>query len=317
RELAASRVPSQGGAPVPAGDGLRGEAWSAGTPWLGWWRGPAPADGMGLGGHWPGARRPAVGMAVAELCSGVAIAALWAANPLLMLAAVPPALLLASSLPPDELLAAARTDPKTGLANAVWWREVAEAELARSLRAGRPLSVLLVDIDHFKRVNDRHGHLFGDTVLVAVADALRAATRPWDLVGRFGGEEFVVLLTDVDLPTAADVAERIRRQVAAVRCPLDAPSPLGPGVGDDGDGEAVGVTVSVGAAACEPGAGLASALGRADAALYRAKAAGRDRVHLALADPAGATVPAAQAAVDGPPVQDGACSVPTQVTQAD
>ncbi|WP_232304084.1 GGDEF domain-containing protein [Pseudofrankia sp. DC12] len=241
---------------------LPGSAWH-------WWPRGERARTTAPGGVLPSA---GAALGVTELCGAVAVAALWATNPLLMLAAAPPALLLARSLPPDELLAAARTDPKTGLANVTWWRQVADAELIRARRAGRPLSVLLVDIDHFKQVNDRHGHLFGDTVLVAVAEALRAATRPWDLVGRFGGEEFVVLLAEVDLVTAAEIAERIRRQVAAARCPLDLTAL---------DGDAVSVTVSVGAAVCEHSAGLAEALEAADAALYRAKAAGRNRIRVA------------------------------------
>jgi diguanylate cyclase (GGDEF)-like protein len=229
----------------------------------------APRRPAWPGHDWGSLTRVGTGpLRAAELCAAVAVATLWSANPLLMLAAAPPSLLLARSLPPDDLLAAARTDPKTRLANAGWWREVAEAHLVRAHRSGEPLSVLLVDIDHFKQVNDRHGHLFGDTVLVAVADALRDATRPWDLVGRFGGEEFVVLLADVDLPTAADVAERIRLHVAGVRCPLDG-----------AEGQGVSVTVSVGAAECA--ASLADALKAADTALYRAKANGRNRVELA------------------------------------
>ncbi|MBL7498913.1 GGDEF domain-containing protein [Frankia sp. CNm7] len=257
---------------------------------------PSPTAG-------PGGRSPlpaGAGPEAVALCCAVAVATLWAANPLLMITVVPPALVLVRSLPPEELLAAARTDPKTGLANAAWWREVADAELARTRRAGRPLSVLLVDIDHFKQVNDRHGHLFGDTVLVAVADALRAATRPWDLVGRFGGEEFVVLLADVDLPAAAEIAERIRARVAATRCPL------GP-LAAPGGPSAVGVTVSIGAATCPAAVGLADALEAADAALYQAKNAGRDRVRLAaersvadraVTDPAPPPVPAQTAQPD-------------------
>jgi diguanylate cyclase (GGDEF)-like protein len=251
-------------------------------------------------------RAPRLGTALtrtAELCGAVAVAVLWAANPLLMLAVVPPVLLLVRSLPPEELLAAARTDAKTGLANVTFWREVADAELARARRAGRPLSVLLVDIDHFKQVNDQHGHLFGDTVLVAVADALRAATRPWDLVGRFGGEEFVVLLAEVDLATAAEIAERIRGQVAAIRCPLDLAGP---------EGGAVSVTVSVGAAVCAPAAGLPDALEAADAALYRAKAEGRDRVRLA-----GMVAPEAAPDRLGHPEALGHPAVPAQAVQPD
>jgi diguanylate cyclase (GGDEF)-like protein len=258
----------------------------------GWRRGSLGVPAARADGLSPGTTL----LVTAELCAAVTVATLWTTNPLLVLAAVPPVLLLARSLPPEELLAAARTDPKTGLANASWWRQVADAELARARRAGRPLSVLLVDIDHFKRVNDRYGHLFGDAVLVAVAEALRAATRPWDLVGRFGGEEFVVLLADVDLPTAAEIAERIRRQVAAARCPLDRPHL---------DGGAVGVTVSIGVAVCEPPAGLPESLEAADAALYRAKAEGRDRV--------GVAGPATAVAV----VEAGAAPVAAQAARSD
>ncbi|MBX6390592.1 MAG: GGDEF domain-containing protein [Frankia sp.] len=233
----------------------------------------------------------AVAVEAAELCSGATVATLWALNPLLMVVAAPPALLLQRGLRHDELLTAARTDAKTRLANAIWWRQVAEQAYARAERTRRPMSVLLVDIDHFKQINDRYGHLFGDTVLLAVVDALRAATRQGDLVGRFGGEEFVVALADVGLDTAAEVAERIRQEVAAIGCPL-------PGQGE------VRVTVSVGVATCQPPGGVAGALEAADAALYAAKAAGRNRVRLATA-----TAPAGTAA-DG--TASGAPRVPAQ-----
>lgn len=205
----------------------------------------------------------------AEICSSIVVAVLWAANPLLMLAITPPVLLLQRSLLHAELLHAARSDAKTRLANPAYWRQVAEREINRACQVGRPLSVLLVDIDHFKRVNDRFGHLIGDVILIAVADALRAATRPRDLVGRFGGEEFVVLLTEVELENAADVAERIRRQVAGTHCRLEGRPPLS-------------VTVSVGVATHHgPRGDLAGLIARADSALYRAKADGRNRVRLA------------------------------------
>ncbi|WP_322761721.1 GGDEF domain-containing protein [Frankia sp. Cr2] len=216
-----------------------------------------------------------------EMCSAIVIAVLWTAHPLLMLAATPPALLLQRGLLHAELLAAARTDAKTRLASPAYWREVAEREATRVRRAGRPMSVLIVDIDHFKRVNDQFGHLTGDVVLAAVADALRAATRPRDLVGRFGGEEFVVLLCEVDLDNAAHAAERIRRQVAGMRCRVD---------GRSAGAVIVSVTVSVGVAtASGTEVDLPILLETADAALYRAKADGRNRVRLAARVPAART----------------------------
>jgi diguanylate cyclase (GGDEF)-like protein len=213
----------------------------------------------------------AIAAAVTEVCSAIVVAVLWTANPLLLLAAAPPALLLQQRGPMHaDLLYAARTDAKTRLANAAYWREVAEREIVRSRRDGRPLSVLLLDIDHFKKVNDSHGHLTGDAVLLSVAETIRAATRPRDLAGRFGGEEFVVLLSGVDLAAAGDVAERVRGQIADLRCRVEGRPPIA-------------VTVSVGVAAVgHRHTDLSAVLAAADAALYRAKAAGRDRVRLAV-----------------------------------
>ncbi|SNQ50858.1 conserved membrane hypothetical protein [Frankia canadensis] len=222
-------------------------------------------------------RHEAVPARAAEICTSIIVAVLWAASPLLILAVAPPMLLLQRSLVHTDLLHAARTDAKTRLANPAYWRQVAEREFGRVGRDGRPLSVLLVDIDHFKRVNDRFGHLVGDVILVAVADALRAATRPRDLVGRFGGEEFVVLLSEIGRDNALDVAERIRRQVAGTRC------------GQVDGGPPLSVTVSVGVATHHGAPGdLSALLARADSALYRAKADGRNRVR--LADPVYAPV---------------------------
>ncbi|WP_248840786.1 GGDEF domain-containing protein [Frankia sp. AgKG'84/4] len=218
-------------------------------------------------------RHEALPARIAELCSSVIVAVLWAASPLLLLAVPPPMLALQRSLVHTDLLHAARSDAKTRLANPAYWRQVAERELGRVGRSRRPMSVLLVDIDHFKRVNDRFGHLVGDIILLAVADTLRGMTRPRDLVGRFGGEEFVVLLSEVGGEHALDVAEQIRRQVARTRCRLDGHPPLS-------------VTVSVGVATHThhgPPSDLATLLARADNALYSAKADGRNRV--AFAEP--------------------------------
>jgi diguanylate cyclase (GGDEF)-like protein len=125
----------------------------------------------------------------------------------------------------------------------------------------------MIDIDFFKRVNDAYGHQVGDAVLRSVTDRIRVLLRAGDVVGRWGGEEFLVLLADADRDGAAEVAERIRMSIA--RSPLDA-----------GNGYGVPVTVSIGVAV-DPAPGVSELnelVGAADAALYRAKAEGRNRV---------------------------------------
>ncbi|WP_236808783.1 GGDEF domain-containing protein [Amycolatopsis albispora] len=159
----------------------------------------------------------------------------------------------------------AGADGKTGLLNAAKWTEVATGELARGRRRGLPSSVLMVDLDHFKAINDRHGHLTGDQVLRAVAAALRAEVRAADVLGRFGGEEFAILLPGTNRFDAVTIAERIRRRVGQVLVPVP--------------GGEIGITASIGVAA-QPRDGhtLESLLAAADRALYVAKDAGRDRV---------------------------------------
>lgn len=157
----------------------------------------------------------------------------------------------------------ASRDALTGLANRRAANERLELEAARFARSGAPLSVLMLDLDRFKAVNDRWGHAAGDEVLRALAGALRAELRACDLDARFGGEEFLVLLTDTQLDDAMRAAERIRRRIAALE--IDA-------------GEALlRVTVSIGVAQLREGEAVDAAIARADAALYRAKAEGRDR----------------------------------------
>ena len=166
-----------------------------------------------------------------------------------------------------RLEAAARLDAKTGLLNAAAWEELTRRELIRSGRAGRPLAVLIVDIDRFKLVNDRYGHLAGDAALRAVAGALANSVRASDRVGRFGGEEFVVVLPEAGSREALLIAERLRTRIQAVSV----------GAADD---EPLSASIGV---ACAPadGADLADLLLAADAALYRAKECGRNRVLLA------------------------------------
>lgn len=166
----------------------------------------------------------------------------------------------------DELEVLALHDPLTGLANRVKFIDRFEYDAARASRSGLPLSLLMVDIDHFKCVNDRHGHLAGDTCLKAVAASLKATVRKVDLVCRLGGEEFVVLLPETSAPQALVAGERVRAAVAAqpVRIRDDLTLPI---------------TVSVGAAT-EAGTtpiSFDALLARADNAMYRAKTGGRNR----------------------------------------
>jgi len=159
----------------------------------------------------------------------------------------------------------ATTDALTGAYNRRKLNESFLAEIERSRRSGHPLSLLILDIDHFKRVNDTHGHEAGDEVLVVLAGLLRAGIRATDSLARWGGEEFVVLSPDVALEGEAVLAERLRAAAAAH------------------DHASVGtVTVSLGVAQHRPGETPDQLFARADEALYRAKEGGRDRVELAV-----------------------------------
>jgi diguanylate cyclase (GGDEF)-like protein len=169
-----------------------------------------------------------------------------------------------------QLEHAATTDDKTGLLNAGTWRALAHTELERATRHGQRLAVLMVDLDFFKGVNDRYGHLVGDQALRAVAEAMRGAVRSTDLVGRFGGEEFVILLAGADRTGAVEIGNRIRERVRGMRIE----DPIIGGAYPD-----LRLTVSVGVAVFpDAGGDLAELLMKADAALFAAKDAGRDRV---------------------------------------
>ncbi|GAA5138482.1 GGDEF domain-containing protein [Pseudonocardia adelaidensis] len=221
------------------------------------------------------------------LCLGALAAIVLALNPALLLLMLLPlyAVLRAALIRPLE--AAASTDGKTGLLNAATWVAEAERVLAGTDGAERAGGVLILDLDHFKAVNDTHGHAVGDRVLTAVADALRRVVRAPDLVGRMGGEEFVVLpkraacgtrSVELDSVELEVVAERIRVHVADLR--LEVATSRGPLV-------IAGLTVSVGGAvAAAGGSDLAALLQTADTALYEAKRAGRNTVRIAVTSPA-------------------------------
>jgi diguanylate cyclase (GGDEF)-like protein len=210
---------------------------------------------------------------VAELCVAVLVAAGLALSPVTIVFALPFVTLLQRSFRHAYLVNASRIDSKTGLLNAGTWEREASSEVARAVRTRSPLAVALIDVDHFKAVNDAHGHLAGDRALKAISRTLSVFLREYDLVGRFGGEEFALLLPQTKAVDAYRIAERIRAYIAAM--PIDAHN--------DPGAEPVTVTVSIGVAAVgarwDAGASqLTDLLAAADAALYRAKRDGRDRV---------------------------------------
>ena len=156
-----------------------------------------------------------------------------------------------------------RTDGLTGLANRRQCFAVAQAELARHARSGRPAVLIVVDVDRFKDINDRYGHPVGDDVLCGVATVLRECTRAIDTPARYGGDEFLIVMPEADLAGAEEVSRRVRKRLAALAFP-GAPDLV--------------CTISMGAAVADRAMSNVDAWVRAaDGALYRAKAAGRDR----------------------------------------
>lgn len=164
----------------------------------------------------------------------------------------------------DEVALQARTDPLTGLLNRRALTELAQRAMAHARRHGSPLSVVLIDIDHFKQINDRHGHAAGDAVLVSLARLLKSHLREDDACARLGGEEFLLLLPATRLDQALQVAEKLRQLIA-------------------GEVLAAGIRCSSSFGVCSSDGNLDfdQLLQRADTALYRAKAGGRDRVECA------------------------------------
>lgn len=163
-----------------------------------------------------------------------------------------------------ELERLATTDVLTGALNRRRIFELAEAELARAVRYEHPICLAMLDLDHFKAINDHFGHAIGDQALRAVADAARGSLRTVDLLGRYGGEELMVVLPETAVEPAAVALERIRSSVAGLRITAA--------------GDPVRLTVSGGLVQVRTGESLEAALKRADLALYEAKRGGRDRV---------------------------------------
>ena len=166
----------------------------------------------------------------------------------------------------EQLRVEASHDALTGLLNRAAFFEGFQKEVARARRYGMPVAVVMADLDHFKMVNDRYGHPTGDLVLRETARRLRASLRSSDVIGRYGGEEFVVVAPDCGMDDAHTLAERFRSTICSL--PFDVP------------GGAVSVTMSVGVAATSDMDDADRLIRVADEALYRAKHAGRNRVEL-------------------------------------
>jgi diguanylate cyclase (GGDEF)-like protein len=165
----------------------------------------------------------------------------------------------------EQLRDQALRDPLTGLYNRRYLEETIERELARAARNNRPVAIVMCDLDHFKLVNDTHGHMAGDEVLRVFAELLKTHARGSDIVCRFGGEEFVMFLPDMPPAVAYQRAEKLRTELAAKRITVGA--------------AVIQVTASFGVAAFpENGKTMDSLINAVDAAMYQAKEAGRDRI---------------------------------------
>lgn len=222
---------------------------------------------------------------VATLSLGALTAIVLTTNAWLVALVLPPLLVLHRAVLVRQLEEAAGTDGKTGLLTAAEWHHRADREIRRAQRTRSVTGVLILDLDHFKAVNDGYGHLAGDEVLAAVARALQTEIRENDVAGRFGGEEFVVLLPDLvggeeACSAMRTVAERIRLRVSELAVPVETP---------DGPLTITGLTTSVGGAGHPAdGTSLQQVMSVADAALYTAKRAGRNLVRIAAPPPVAA-----------------------------
>src|ERR1044072_9099943 len=215
---------------------------------------------------------------------GAITALLISFHPLWALMIVPALLVLHRSVLMRQLEEAATTDQKTGLANATAWTNMATAEIQRARRDDTQVGVLMVDLDHFKQVNDAHGHLVGDRVLQAVADTLTACARRYDVLGRWGGAEFVMRCPEVTAEGLRTIGERVCERVRDLRVPCS----------DSGVDAVSGLSVSVGMALFpEVGPELQDVLLAADDALLVGKDSGRNQVQTIIAAICDLSVPRA------------------------
>jgi diguanylate cyclase (GGDEF)-like protein len=271
-----------------------GGAIGTGTHVLTWTLAVAAAEQVGRRGHQvlimsaikisdPSVRlakqeltREALAADFAEFHLGVLVTVIVAINALLAVFAVPTVLLARRFMMHAPLVEQTRVDTKTGLLNVSAWEKEATVEVDRAVRTSTPLAIAMVDIDHFKRVNDTYGHLVGDRVLRAVSDSLRGQLRNYDLAGRFGGEEFILLLPQARETDAWRVAERLRTHIASMEIPVD----------DELDCAIfVRLTISVGVAALDGvSRTITDLMAAADGALYQAKQTGRNKTHMITAN---------------------------------
>jgi diguanylate cyclase (GGDEF)-like protein len=168
-----------------------------------------------------------------------------------------------------ELEYIANVDGLTGLFNRRWMNVFFKRQIARALNDNKPMALLLADLDHFKQINDNYGHLVGDDILSAVASVLTQQIRPSDLLARFGGEEFALILPDTSVEEAKQIAERIRATIETVQFKMD-----------NEEHHEINMTISVGITSLMLGDEMNNLLTRADQALYQAKENGRNRVEV-------------------------------------
>ena len=208
---------------------------------------------------------------LSTLCVGALLVMVLNEEPLLSVLVILPLYVLQRSVLIKRLEELATTDQKTQLLNATTWQEGAQREISRAEREKGTFGALMIDLDHFKRINDTYGHLAGDDVLKAVAAVVKQETRAHDLVGRFGGEEFVALLPATSKEDAIVTAERIRKRVSELIIATKT-----------NEGAMVDIkrqTASIGVAAYPyDGASIEEVMSSADAAVYAAKHGGRNRV---------------------------------------
>jgi diguanylate cyclase (GGDEF)-like protein/putative nucleotidyltransferase with HDIG domain len=205
---------------------------------------------------------------------GVVTYALWQLNPWLIPFAVAPLVLVHRSLAVPQLQAEARVDPKTGLFNARHFAATLTDEIARAERFGRPMSLIMADLDLLRDINNAYGHLAGDAVLKGIADVFRDELRHYDVPARFGGEEFSILLPETPTVQALEIAERIRQAVAQRKFDVETSS------------DPIHATVSIGVAGYPmDGVDANELIHQADLAVYRAKLQGRNRVLGATSEP--------------------------------
>lgn len=202
-----------------------------------------------------------------NLCLGYIVAVFWSINPWLIVPVLSPIVLIYRALTVPQLKQEAQTDAKTGLLNARYFNKLFAEEFDRAQRFGRPLALIVADLDLMRNINNTYGHLAGDVVLTGIGEILRSSVRKYDLAARFGGEEFCIALPEVDAISAMALAERIRASVEAASFTISTSS------------HPIRATLSVGVA-CFPhdGANTTELLHAADVAVYQAKLSGRNRV---------------------------------------